>query len=57
VQAAASLPSGRPEPILRRDDREISLLAARENLSLSYARRAAGEQVTEPHLHEHTEGF
>jgi len=45
------------EPILRRDGREISLLVADENLSLTYASRAAGERVTDPHVHGHTEAF
>ena len=37
--------------------REISLLVAHEGVSLTYARRAAGERVTEPHAHRHTEAF
>jgi quercetin dioxygenase-like cupin family protein len=45
------------EPILRRGTREISLLVADENLSLTYASRAAGERVTGPHVHRHTEAF
>jgi quercetin dioxygenase-like cupin family protein len=45
------------EPILRTDSREISLLVADENLSLTYASRAAGERVTDPHIHQHTEAF
>jgi quercetin dioxygenase-like cupin family protein len=45
------------EPILRSDSREISLLVADENLSLTYASRAAGEPVTDPHIHQHTEAF
>ena len=39
------------------DDREISMLVAVESLSLTYASRAAGERVTNPHVHEHTEAF
>lgn len=53
----ASVPTGMHEPILRGDTSEISLLVARENLSLTYAGRAAGERVTDPHVHEHTEAF
>lgn len=53
----AFVPIGRQEPILRRDSREISLLVADENLSLTYASRAAGERVTDPHVHRHTEAF
>jgi quercetin dioxygenase-like cupin family protein len=45
------------EPILRSNDREISLLVANENLSLTYASRGAGERVTEPHVHQHAEAF
>lgn len=45
------------ELILRSDSRETSLLLADENLSLTYASRAAGERVTDPHLHQHTEAF
>jgi quercetin dioxygenase-like cupin family protein len=53
-----SHPGGRGgEPILRSDGREISLLVADDNVSLTYARRAAGERVTTPHMHEHTEAF
>lgn len=48
---------GKQEPILRGDNRVISLLVADENLSLTYAGRAAGERVTDPHVHEHTEAF
>jgi quercetin dioxygenase-like cupin family protein len=53
----AFVPIGMQEPILRRDSREISLLVADENLSLTYAGRAAGERVTDPHVHQHTEAF
>jgi len=37
--------------------REISVLLANENLSLTYASRGAGERVTDPHVHQHTEAF
>ena len=53
----AYVPIGMQEPILRSDSREISLLVADENLSLTYASRAAGERVTDPHVHRHTEAF
>lgn len=43
--------------ILRSGSREISLLVAREDLSLTYAGRAAGERVTDPRVHRHTEAF
>jgi mannose-6-phosphate isomerase-like protein (cupin superfamily) len=45
------------ESILRSDAGEISILVATESLSLSYARRAGGERVTDPHTHRHTEAF
>jgi quercetin dioxygenase-like cupin family protein len=54
---AAYVPLGKEERILRSDSREISLLVADENLSLTHARRAAGERVTDPHVHQHTEVF
>ena len=50
-------PIGKPEPILRGEGREIVLLAANGNLSLTCASRAAGERVTDPHIHRHTEAF
>ena len=48
---------GMQEPILRRDSREINILVADENLSLTYASREAGERVADPHVHQHTEAF
>ncbi len=48
---------GVEEQILLSDSREISLLVANENLSLTYATRPAGERVTDPHVHEHAEAF
>ena len=48
---------GKREPILRSDGSEISLLVADKTLSLTSASRAAGERVTDPHLHRHTEAF
>jgi mannose-6-phosphate isomerase-like protein (cupin superfamily) len=45
------------EPILRDDRREISLLVANDDLSLTYAGRPGGERVTRPHVHRHTEAF
>ena len=53
----AYVPIGTEETILRSDRREISLLVANEDLSLTCATRPAGERVTDPHLHEHTEAF
>jgi len=53
----AYVPIRKQEPILRSDSREISLVVANENLSLTYAGRPAGERVTDPHVHQHTEAF
>jgi mannose-6-phosphate isomerase-like protein (cupin superfamily) len=51
-------PIGKPEPILRSDRREIGLLVAAENLSLTYASQAAGERVAGQHIHhQHTDAF
>ena len=50
----AYVPTGE---ILRSDGREISLLVANENLSLTYAGRPGGERVTDPHVHRHAEAF
>lgn len=47
----------RQESILHRDTLEISLLVAQENISLAYASRAAGERVTDSHVHQHSEAF
>jgi len=53
----AYAPIGGPESILRGESREISVLVASENLSLTSASRAPGERVTDPHVHQHTEAF
>ena len=46
------------EAILRREKREISILVAREEVTITHARYAAGEQVAGPHIHhEHTDAF
>ena len=46
------------EAILRREKREISILVAREDVTITHARYAAGEQVAGPHVHhEHTDAF
>ena len=46
------------EPILRREKREISILVARKEVTITHARYAAGEQVAGPHVHhEHTDAF
>ena len=46
------------EEILRRETREISILVASEEVTITHARCAAGEQVAGPHVHhEHTDAF
>jgi mannose-6-phosphate isomerase-like protein (cupin superfamily) len=46
------------EAIVRREQREISILVAREEVTITHARYAAGEQVAGPHVHhEHTDAF
>jgi hypothetical protein len=39
------------EAILRREKREISILVAREEVTITHARYSAGEQVAGPHIH------
>ena len=44
--------------ILRREQREISILAASEEVTITHARCLAGEQVAGPHVHhDHTDAF
>jgi len=44
--------------ILRHEKREISILVASEEVTITHARCAAGEQVAGPHVHhEHTDAF
>ena len=46
------------EAILRREEREISILVAREEVTITHACYAAGEQVAGPHVHhQHTDAF
>ena len=46
------------EKILRRENREISILVATEAVTIIRARYSAGEQVAGPHVHrEHTDAF
>ena len=50
--------SAAAEPILHSDRREIDLLVADENLSITRACYAAGERVAGPHIHDgHTDAF
>ena len=46
------------EAILQREKREISMLVAREDVTITRARYSPGEQVAGPHVHhEHTDAF
>jgi len=46
------------EPVLRHDKREISILLAREQITITHARYTAGQQVAGRHIHlEHTDAF
>ena len=46
------------EAIIRSERREISILVARDEITITQARYAAGDQVTGPHVHdEHTDAF
>jgi mannose-6-phosphate isomerase-like protein (cupin superfamily) len=54
----AVVPIAGGETILRRGDREVEILAARAEVTITHARYAAGEQVAGPHVHrEHTDAF
>jgi quercetin dioxygenase-like cupin family protein len=53
-----TISSNSGEAILRCERREISILVAREEITITEARYAAGEQVAGPHVHhEHTDAF
>ena len=53
-----TVPIADGEAILRREKREISILVASEDVTITHARYAAGEQVAGPHVHhEHTDAF
>ena len=46
------------EMILRREQREISILVASEDVTITHARCLAGERVAGPHVHhDHTDAF
>jgi len=46
------------EPILRRENHEISILVATDDVTITHAWCSAGEQVAGRHLHrEHTDAF
>jgi mannose-6-phosphate isomerase-like protein (cupin superfamily) len=51
-----SLASG--EAILRQAEREIDILVASENVTITHARYAAGQRIAGPHIHHrHTDAF
>ena len=54
---SAYVPVDEQEAILRSDSSVIRLVFADESVSLTYACRAAGERVTDLHVHRHTEAF
>ena len=46
------------ETILHQKNREISILVARDEVTVTHARYAAGERVAGPHVHDgHTDAF
>lgn len=54
----AIVAAGDGEAILRGEKREISILVAREEVTITHARYAAGERVAGPHVHRgHTDAF
>jgi quercetin dioxygenase-like cupin family protein len=56
--AAVIVPIAAGEPILRQPEREISILVARNDVTITHARYAAGQRVAGPHIHhEHTDAF
>jgi quercetin dioxygenase-like cupin family protein len=55
---AVTVPITAGVPILRTRRREISMLVAREDVTITRARYEAGEPVAGPHIHhEHTDAF
>jgi quercetin dioxygenase-like cupin family protein len=54
----AIVPIADGEAILRSERREVSILAAREEVTITHAQDSGGEQVAGPHVHhEHTDAF
>jgi quercetin dioxygenase-like cupin family protein len=53
-----AVPIGDGEPILRQAGREIEILVARAEITITHARYAPGQQVAGPHVHHaHTDAF
>ena len=47
-----------PEPILRSEERDISILVARDGVTITRAEYAPGQRVAGPHVHSrHTDAF
>jgi quercetin dioxygenase-like cupin family protein len=58
IPSALDVPVTEGEAILHGEKREISILVASEDLTVTHARYAAGEQVAGPHVHhEHIDAF
>jgi quercetin dioxygenase-like cupin family protein len=56
--AGVIVPVKARETILQRESREISILVAREDVTITHAHYAAGERVAGPHVHhKHTDAF
>ena len=56
--AGMIVPITNGETIVRREEREISILLGRDELTITHARYAAGQQIAGPHIHhEHTDAF
>lgn len=53
---AVMVPIADGEPILRRPEGEVSILLAREEISITHGRVAAGQPVAGRHIHhQHTD--
>jgi quercetin dioxygenase-like cupin family protein len=53
-----AIPINEPEPILQSEKRDISILVAQEDVTITRGRYAAGQQVAGPHVHhQHTDAF
>jgi mannose-6-phosphate isomerase-like protein (cupin superfamily) len=58
ARTARHVPVSEREPILRGETREIDLLLASENVTITHARYAPGERVAGPHVHRrHIDAF
>lgn len=56
--AGAIVQTGNGEAILRGEEREISMLATHEEITITHARYSGGQDVAGPHVHHrHTDAF